>query len=87
MNQNLENAAQKLKKGEQSPWIETDKGWYIIQLKERIESKLMEYKDVRDEISEAIRQEIEQGKMKAYIEQLKKESYIKIYKQYDGSLT
>ena len=87
LNQNLENAAQKLKKGEQSPWIETDKGWYIIQLKERIESKLMEYKDVRDEISEAIRQEIEQGKMKAYIEQLKKESYIKIYKQYDGSLT
>ena len=56
-------------------------------MKERIEAKLMEYKDVRDEISEAIRQEIEQGKMKAYIEQLKKESYIKIYKQYDGSLT
>ena len=87
LNQNLEETAQKLKKGEQSPWIETDKGWYIIQLKERMEAKLMEYKDVRDEISESIRQEIEKGKMKNYIEQLKKESYIKIYKQYDGSLT
>jgi peptidyl-prolyl cis-trans isomerase SurA len=87
LNQNLEEAAQKLKKGEQSSWIETDKGWYIIQLKERMEAKLMEYKDVRDEISESIRQEIEQGKMKDYVEQLKKESYIKIFKQYDGSST
>ncbi len=86
LNQNLEMEAQKLKKGEQSPWIETDKGWYVIQLKERMEAKLMEYKDVRDEITEAIRQEIEQGKMKDYVDQLKKESYIKIYKQYNGSL-
>jgi len=87
LNQKLEDAAQKLKKGEQSPWIETDKGWYIIQMKERTEAKLMEYKDVRDEITESIRQEIEQGKMKDYVEKLKKESYIKIYKQYNGSLT
>ena len=87
LNQKLEEAAQKLKKGEQSPWIETEKGWYVIQLKERTESRLTEYKDVRDEITEAIRQEIEQGKMKDYIQQLKKESYIKIYKQYGGPLT
>lgn len=86
LNQKLEEAAQKLKKGEQSPWIETEKGWYVIQLKERTESRLTEYKNVRDEITEAIRQEIEQGKMKDYIQQLKKESYIKIYKQYGGPL-
>ena len=37
---------------------------------------------MRDEIAETLRQEIEQGKMKDYLEQLKKESYIKIYKPY-----
>jgi peptidyl-prolyl cis-trans isomerase SurA len=85
LNKSLEDEALKLKKGEHSSWIETDTGWYIIELSDRTEAKLMEYKDVRDEITETLRQGIEQGKMKDYLEQLKKESFIKIYKPYSGS--
>ena len=38
LNKSLEDEALKLKKGEHSSWIETDTGWYIIQLSDRTEA-------------------------------------------------
>lgn len=82
LDKTLEEAALKLKKDEYSGWIETDNGWYIIQLADFSPDRLMEVKDVRDEIIRKRREEIQQVKLKEYIEQLKKESFIKIVKEY-----
>lgn len=82
LDKNLEAAALKLKKDEYSGWIETDNGWYIIQLAEFSEAKLREVKDVREDIIQKLREDQQQVKVKDYIEQLKKESYIKILKEY-----
>ena len=82
LDKNLEEAALKLKKDEYSGWIETDNGWYVIQLAEFSEERVREVKDVREEIIQALRQEQQQVKLKDYIAQLKKESYIKILKEY-----
>ncbi|MCX6554806.1 MAG: peptidyl-prolyl cis-trans isomerase [Candidatus Aminicenantes bacterium] len=82
LDKNLEEAALKLKKDEYSGWIETDNGWYIIQLADFSPDHLIEVKDVREEIIRKLREEIQQVKLKDYIEQLKKESYIKILKEY-----
>ncbi len=78
----LEEAAFQLKKDEYSDWIETDTGWYIIQLVDFSAEKLREVKDVREEIVQMLREEQQQVKLKDYIEQLKKESYVKIFKEY-----
>ncbi len=78
----LEEAALKLKKDEYSGWIETDSGWYVIQLAEFSPPHVREVKDVREEIIMILREAEQQVKVKDYIEQLKKESYIKILKEY-----
>ena len=82
LDKNLEEAALKLKKDEYSGWIETDNGWYIIQLAEFSPDHVREVKDVREEIIQTLREEQQQVKLKDYIAQLKKESYIKILKEY-----
>lgn len=82
LDKSLEAAALLLKKDDYSGWIETANGWYIIQLAEFSEDKLREVKDVREEIIQTLRAAEQQVKVKDYIEQLKKESYIKILKEY-----
>jgi parvulin-like peptidyl-prolyl isomerase len=83
LDKTLEEAALKLKKDEYSGWIETDKGWYIIQLADFSADRLQEVKDVREEIIRKLREEQQQVKLKDYIEQLKKDNYIKILKEYN----
>jgi parvulin-like peptidyl-prolyl isomerase len=82
LDKNLEAAALQLKKDEYSGWVETDSGWYIIQLAEFSPEHVREVKDVREEIIQTLREEQQQVKLKDYIAQLKKESYIKIFKEY-----
>jgi len=78
----IETAASQLKAGDYSDWIETANGWYIVQLVTYTESRVMDFKDIREEIETTLRE----GKLDAgigdYIEQLKKDSYIKIYQEY-----
>jgi parvulin-like peptidyl-prolyl isomerase len=78
----LENEALKLKKDEYSGWIETASGWYVIQLADFSAARLLEVRDAREEIIQTLREEQQQVKLKDYIEQLKKDSYIKILKEY-----
>jgi len=82
LDKNLEEAALKLKKNEYSDWIETGNGWYIIQLAEFSEARVQEIKAVREDIIQKLREEQQQVKLKDYVAQLKKESYIKILKEY-----
>jgi peptidyl-prolyl cis-trans isomerase SurA len=78
----LETEALRLKKDEYSGWIETDNGWYVIQLADFSAARLQEVSTVREEIIQKLREEQQQVKLKDYIVQLKKDSYIKILKNY-----
>ncbi len=82
LDKNLEAAALKLKKDEYSDWIDTETGWYIIQLAEFSEARVREVKDVREDIIQKLREEQQQVKLKDYLGQLRKESYVKILKEY-----
>jgi parvulin-like peptidyl-prolyl isomerase len=83
LDKNLEDAALKLKKDEYSGWIETDNGWYIVQLANFTDARVREVKDVREDIIQKLREDQQQVMLKDYMAQLKKESYIKILKQYE----
>jgi len=78
----IEDASFQLKEGEHSGWIETETGFYITQLFKRTESKLVEYKLVREEIENKLKMAEQEKLLKEYIEQLKKESHIKIYEEF-----
>jgi parvulin-like peptidyl-prolyl isomerase len=78
----IEEASFQLKKGEHSEWIETENGFYITQLIKRTESKLVEYKVVREEIENKLKMAEQEKLLKEYVEQLKKESHIKIYQEF-----
>jgi parvulin-like peptidyl-prolyl isomerase len=82
LDKNLEEAALTLKKDERSGWIETENGLYIIQMAEFSAEKLREVGEVREDIIQTLREAEQQVKVKDYIEQLKKESFIKILKEY-----
>ena len=84
LNESIEKEALKLQTNEYSPWIETDNGWYIVQLVEKTEEKSIEYKEVREKIHNIIMQGKQEIELKKLIEQLRKESYNKIYKKNDG---
>ena len=78
----IEEASYGLKEGEHSGWIETAKGYYITQLIKRTESTVTEYKLVREEIENKLKMAEQEKLLKEYIEQLKKESHIKIYEEF-----
>lgn len=78
----IEEASFQLKEGEHSGWIETETGFYITQLIKRTESKLVEYKLVREEIENKLKMAEQEKLLKEYIEQLKKDSHIKIYEEF-----
>jgi len=75
----IEEAALKLKKGEHSGWVETNTGWYIVQLENRTKPQLVEYKLVREKIEQKLMSEEQEKRLEKYVEKIKKDSYIKIY--------
>ncbi len=81
LDENIEKAAVKLKINEHSPWIETENGWYIIQLIDKKEPELVSYEEVREKIKNNLIQEKQEVELQIFIEKLKKESYIKIYRK------
>jgi peptidyl-prolyl cis-trans isomerase SurA len=78
----LEKAAIDLKQGEHSGWIETNNGWYILQVVKRTEPQAMEYKTVRDEIENILVEEEQNKELKDYMQELKKDSHIQIYENW-----
>ncbi len=78
----LEEEALKLGTGEVSAWIDTEPGWYMLQMKTRQEAKPAEYKDVREDIIKTLREAHQVEKMKDFVAGLRKESVIRILKEY-----
>ncbi|MCP5054417.1 MAG: hypothetical protein GY940_45035 [bacterium] len=77
----IEKAAEKLKTGEFSDWVETDTGYYIVHMAKYVEPQLVEYRKVRTDIENKLRNQQQDLKMTDYVAQLKKESHIKIFKK------
>ena len=76
----LEEAVDKLKAGEVSPWVEAKNGWYLIKVEERKESYLKNFADSREAILGAIREEKTQKKYEEYMTNLRARSFVKILK-------
>ena len=79
LNEKLESAALELETGQHSGWIETENGWYIVQLIGKTEATLQEYKDVREQIKNTLMQQRQEAALEEYLDRLRKESYIKIH--------
>jgi len=82
LDKNLVSSADKLKKGEYSNWITTDTGWYIIQLEKRVPEHIADFKTLKDKIKQTLSEGKREKELKKLVEQLKKDSYIKIIKEY-----
>jgi len=82
MDPELEKVAATMKPGATSQWVRTTSGWYILQLVKFTPSRLVEYEEVRDRIRRTIMAARHEIKQKEYLEKLKKDSYIKIYKRW-----
>lgn len=78
----LEETAKTMEKDKLSGWLETDTGWYILQLVERKDPELVEYKTVRGQIENLIRGQKQNALQGVFVEKLKKDCYIKIYEEY-----
>lgn len=80
LDKTLEEAVDKLKAGEVSPWVATKTGWYLLKLDDRKDSYLRTFDEARNEVQEKIMGEKRQKKSEEYIASLKEHSYIKILK-------
>jgi parvulin-like peptidyl-prolyl isomerase len=74
----VEQAVEKLKIGEISPWLKVKDGWYLLRLEERKEERIKPFEEVRKDIEEKLFTEKREKKLKEFIERLKEQSYIKI---------
>jgi peptidyl-prolyl cis-trans isomerase SurA len=80
LDRTLEEAAEKMKAGETSPWLSTKNGWYLVRLDEKRESYQKTFDEARNEVTEKLGGERRQKKAEEYLNELRAQSYIKILK-------
>jgi parvulin-like peptidyl-prolyl isomerase len=78
LEKDLEQAVEKLKVGEMTPWLKVRTGWFLLKLEERKESRLQSFEEVRGRIEEKFFNEKSQAKLDEYLKKLKEKSHIKI---------
>jgi parvulin-like peptidyl-prolyl isomerase len=78
LEKDLEQAVEKLKVGEMTPWLKVRTGWFLLKLEEKKESRLQSFEEVRGRIEEKFFNEKHQEKLDEYLKKLKEKSHIKI---------
>jgi parvulin-like peptidyl-prolyl isomerase len=78
MDKNLEQAVENLEEGDLTSWIDIPTGWFLLKLDEKTESRLKAYEDVKKEIENQLFMQEQQVRIRDYLEDLKKRSYINI---------
>jgi peptidyl-prolyl cis-trans isomerase SurA len=78
MDEALEKAVADLEMGSLSSWVRIPSGWFLLKLEEKTESRLRPFEEVKKEIEDKLFMEEQQVRIQAYIEDLKKRSFIKI---------
>jgi len=76
----LEEAVEKLKVGEITPWIQFRDGWYLLKLVEKKESRLQEFEEARRQIEQRLFNQKAQKRFEEFMKELRAKSYIKILK-------
>jgi parvulin-like peptidyl-prolyl isomerase len=75
-----EQAVNKLKAGEMTPWLNLKDYWVRLKLEERKESRLKTFEEARKEIEEKLFNQEREKRLREYLKELKEKSYIKILK-------
>lgn len=78
LEKDLEQAVEKLKVGEMTPWLKVRAGWFLLKLEERKESRLKSFEEARRYIEEKFFNEKSQKKLEEFLKDLKEKSHIKI---------
>jgi parvulin-like peptidyl-prolyl isomerase len=78
MDKTLEQAVENLEEGAMSSWVKIPTGWFLLKMDEKTGSRLKPFEDVKKEIENRLFLQEQQVKIQAYMEDLKKRSYIKI---------
>jgi len=78
LEKDLEQAVEKLKVGEMTPWLRVRTGWFLLKLEEKKESRLQSFEEVRMGIEGKFFNEKSQEKLDEYLKKLKEKSHIKI---------
>ena len=76
----LQQALDKMKKGDVSPWVRAKNGWYLLKIEDKKDSRLLTFEDARKTIENKLFGEKQAVKMAEFLDTLKKKSYIKILK-------
>ncbi len=76
----LQAAIASLKPGETAAWVQAKAGWYLLKLEGKKDSRLKSFEEVKQEIEEKIFSEMRTQKLKEFLKEIKKKSYIKILK-------
>jgi peptidyl-prolyl cis-trans isomerase SurA len=76
----LEEAVEKLKVGETTPWLQFRNGWYLLMLMEKKEPRLRTFEEVRKEIEQKLFSQKAQKRFEEFMKELRAKSYIKILK-------
>jgi parvulin-like peptidyl-prolyl isomerase len=76
----LEQAVVKLRVGEVTPWVQAKKGWYMLKLEEKKESRQMAFDEVKKNVEEKIFSEKREKKLQEFLKEIREKSYIKILK-------
>jgi parvulin-like peptidyl-prolyl isomerase len=78
MDKTLEQAIADLEEGSLTSWIKIQTGWFLLKLEGKTDSQLRSFEEVKKEIENKLFMQEQQVKVQAYLEDLKKRSYIKI---------
>jgi parvulin-like peptidyl-prolyl isomerase len=80
LDKTLLQAVESLKKGEISTWVQAKRGWYMLKLEDKKESRLKAFDEAKKTIEEKLYGEKQAVKLDEFLDNLKKRSYIKILK-------
>jgi len=69
-----------LKKGERTGWVEGKKGWYLLQVEDKKDSRTRTFDESKRDIEQKMFQERQAAKLDGFLKDLKKRNYIKILK-------
>ena len=82
LSKEIKDAVFGMKEGQVSQLIDTKQGYYIFKIAERKEPKVPSFDEARDFVIEMIKEEKFEESYKNYIDQLKKENYVRINPKY-----
>jgi parvulin-like peptidyl-prolyl isomerase len=76
----IQQALEKLKKGEISPWVQAKAGWYLLKMEDKKESRLLAFEEAKKGIEEKLYGQKQDAKLNEFLGTIKNKSYIKILK-------